>query len=59
MASEILTIPEESIPEVIAIIRCGLQYQPIFSNQIISGETIDQLTRWCDDMEKYYNDTPV
>ena len=43
MAKEILAIPEESLNEVIIVIRTGLSYV----RDDISDETFD----WCDKME--------
>jgi hypothetical protein len=51
VATEILTIPEEKVSEVITVIKMGLKYQRhlcIF--QGVSAETIEQLEKWC---EKY------
>ena len=47
MAKEILAIPEESLNEVIIVIRTGLSYV----KDDISDETIEQLKHWCDKME--------
>jgi len=49
MASEILSVPEEHLAEVIAVIREGL------SRLKVSDEVQDQLTRWCDEEEEYIN----
>lgn len=50
MAKEILAIPEDNLLEVIAVIRAGLTIVDV------SLETIEQLTRWCDEEEEYLND---
>ena len=44
MAKEILAIPEESLPEVIRVIRAGLP------SKNVSNETKDRLIEWCDKM---------
>ena len=52
MAKEILAIPEEKIPEVIAVIRQGLKNPQLLRfTKNVSDETIGQLTKWCDDSE--------
>ena len=50
MAKEILAIPEESLPEVIRVIRAGLTYFRLPSKNV-SDETKDRLIDWCDKME--------
>jgi hypothetical protein len=47
MASEILSVPEEHLLEVIAIIRAGL------ANKACSAEVRERLTEWCDEEEEY------
>jgi len=47
MANEILLIPEESILEVIEIIRIGLQHT------CVTEETEKQLLKWCEEEENY------
>lgn len=47
MATEILSIPEEHLLEVITIIRAGL------ANKARSAEVYERLTEWCDDKEAY------
>lgn len=49
MASEILSVPEEHLQDVIKVIRCGLED----CKYMISSETRKQLKKWCDDEEKY------
>lgn len=54
MAKETLTIPEEKLPEVIKVIRAGLEY--VDSGHYlpqISDETREQLAKWCDEQEEY------
>ena len=52
MAKEILAIPEESLNEVIIVIRTGLNYVKFTEyKDDISDETIEQLKHWCDKME--------
>lgn len=48
MAKEVLAVPEESLKEVIAVIRSGLSH-----NKWISQDTRDNLTEWCDREEAY------
>lgn len=48
MASESLHVPEESLTEVIAVIRNGL----VISKKI-SRDTRRNLKKWCDEMEEY------
>lgn len=50
MANEVLIIPEENVMEVVAVIRAGLDVVPI------SNGTKDNLQKWCDDEEHYFND---
>jgi hypothetical protein len=47
MASEILTVPEENLAEVITVLRTGLQFAKV------STAVREQLTRWCDDEADY------
>lgn len=47
MASEILTVPEESLEEVIRVIRAGLGHTRV------SSDTRRNLKKWCDEEEKY------
>lgn len=49
MASEILAVPEGRLEEVIRVIRAGLFEEEWF----VSNETIEQLTKWCDEEEAY------
>lgn len=51
MAKEILAIPEDKLSEVIAVIRAGLVIADV------SSETIEQLTKWCNEEEEYLEDT--
>lgn len=48
MAKETLSVPEESLKEVIAIIRSGLKHV-----KWISETTHDNLTTWCNEEEEY------
>lgn len=48
MASETLAVPEESLKEVVAIIRSGLSHV-----KWISKDTRNNLKKWCDDEEAY------
>ena len=48
MAAEILSVPEEYLLEVIAVIRSGLAQL-----STVSDVTREQLTRWCDAEEVY------
>ena len=47
MASEVLTIPEEQLLEVVKVIRAGLQVVDV------SRETLDNLIKWCNKEEEY------
>ena len=47
MASEILSVPEEKLFEVIKVIRAGL------SHVSVSEETRIQLLKWCEEEEEY------
>ncbi len=47
MASEILSIPEENLLEVIQVIRTGLMHTRV------SEETETQLLNWCAEEEEY------
>lgn len=49
MAKEVLAVPEEHLPEVIAVIRAGINAQNP------SKEVDEQLTQWCDEQERYLN----
>jgi hypothetical protein len=48
MASEILSVPEESLAEVIRVIRTGLK-----NAKFISKDTRANLKKWCDEEEAY------
>ena len=48
MASEILSVPEESLAEVIRVIRTGLK-----NAKFISKDTRRNLKFWCDQEEAY------
>lgn len=48
MASETLSVPEESLAEVIIVIRTGLK-----NAKHISKDTRRELKKWCDEEEKY------
>jgi hypothetical protein len=47
MASEVLSIPEEHLGEVIKVIRAGLAHAEV------SEAAEDALVDWCDDTERY------
>jgi len=49
MTTEILTVPEEKLEEVINVIRTGLNKSPVR----ISRETREALTKWCSEMQEY------
>ena len=49
MASEILSVPEEHLEDVIYVIRRGLQ----FTKKGIHKDVLRQLTKWCDEEEEY------
>lgn len=51
MASEILSVPEESLREVIAVIRAGLRATKDCVD--VSKDTRKQLKKWCDEEEEY------
>jgi hypothetical protein len=51
MATEILSVPEDHLLEVIKVIRAGLKATKDDKN--ITPETRQQLTKWCRDEEKY------
>jgi hypothetical protein len=48
MASEVLSVPEENLAEVIRIIRTGLK-----NAKFISKDTRANLKKWCDEEEAY------
>jgi len=48
MPGEVLTVPEDHLLEVIAIIRAGLRATPK-----ITPEVKRQLTKWCKNEERY------
>lgn len=48
MAAEILSVPEEHLLEVIAIIRTGLKH-----TKKITPEVEKQLKKWCNEEEDY------
>lgn len=48
MANEILAVPEDSLAEVIRIIRAGLK-----AAKKVSRNTLERLTEWCDEEEAY------
>lgn len=49
MASEILSVPEEHLEDVIYVIRRGLQS----TKKGIDKKVFEQLTKWCDEEEEY------
>jgi hypothetical protein len=50
VASEILSVPEAHIPEVIGVIRRGLEGAP---RGLVSRDVRQALTRWCAEEEAY------
>jgi hypothetical protein len=50
MASELLTVPEEHMRDVIKVIRTGLSH-----TKTVRKEVRDQLTKWCREEELYLN----
>lgn len=48
MASEVLSIPEESLAEVIRVLRAGM-----LSAKNISTATRNSLKQWCREEEEY------
>lgn len=48
MANEVLSVPEESLAQVILVIRTGLK-----NAKYISKETRRELKKWCDEEEAY------
>lgn len=48
MAKEVLVVPEESLPEVIRVIRAGLH-----AVGDLREETRQVLLEWCEDEEAY------
>lgn len=55
MASEVLSIPEASLPQVIEVIRHGCNYYEDIAD---FEETVAQLRKWCDDEEEYLDTLP-
>ena len=49
MASEILTVPEEHLEDVIYVIRRGL----MSTKKSIHKDVLNRLTKWCDEEEEY------
>lgn len=49
MASEILSVPEEHLAEVIYVIRRGL----LSTKKSLAQEVLVMLTKWCDEEEEY------
>jgi len=45
MASEILSIPEEHLKDVIHVIRRGLAT----TRKVVDKSVVEQLTKWCDE----------
>lgn len=54
MAKEILAIPEENIPEVIRILKFGLESDFYDDNLDISEECREALNIWINEMEEHY-----
>lgn len=50
MASEVLTVPEEHLADVIKIIRSGLTHN---RDRTIDNEVCHQLKKWCNEEEEY------
>jgi hypothetical protein len=53
MAAEVLSIPEESLAQVIEIIRAGCDH---FEDVADFEETVERLREWCDAEEEYLSD---
>lgn len=49
MATELLAVPEEKLPEVIRVIRAGLKKEKV------SRDTRKNLLTWCKMQEEYIN----
>ena len=49
MASEILSVPEERILEVVKVLRSGIST----CQDSVSEDTLIHLMKWCNDMEEY------
>ena len=49
MASEVLSVPEEHLEDVIYVIRRGLAS----TKKGIDKAVFDQLTKWCDEEEEH------
>lgn len=49
MTSEILSVPEEHLEDVIYVIRRGL----MSTQKTIDKEVYEQLRKWCDSEEEY------
>lgn len=49
MASEVLSVPEEHLADVIYVIRRGL----LSTKKGIDKEVFQMLTKWCDEEEEY------
>ena len=49
MASEILSVPEEHLEDVIYVIRRGLAS----TTKAIDPSVVKQLTKWCNEEEAY------
>jgi len=48
LATEILSVPEEHLQEVIDIIRAGLH-----KKKDVTPEVFERLIEWCDEEEQY------
>ena len=51
MATEILSVPEDHLLEVVAVLRAGLKATQHHST--VGKKTREQLTKWCDEEEAY------
>ena len=57
MSKEILAIPEESLGEVIYVIRAGLDSVLVLGNfDKVSHEVHKTLEKWCAEEERYLNE---
>jgi hypothetical protein len=53
MATEVLSVPEEKLGEVIRVIRAGLHAKP----PRVSAETAKRLRTWCSEEEEYLRES--
>lgn len=50
MATVLMSVPEEHLTDVIAVIRAGLDVLPV------NSEVFENLNEWCDSQEEYLAD---